>query len=62
MARIIGGVGTTHVPAIGSAIAKGLQNDPYWKPFFDGFHHIHKWGPRRTEWVRSGLLSGRRAA
>ncbi len=43
MARIIGGVGTTHVPAIGSAIAKGLQNDPYWKPFFDGFHHIHKW-------------------
>ena len=43
MARIIGGVGTTHVPAIGSAIAKGLQNDPYWKPFFDGFHYIHKW-------------------
>ena len=23
---------------------------------------IHKLGPRRTEWVRSGLLSGRRAA
>jgi protocatechuate 4,5-dioxygenase, beta chain len=43
MARIIGGVGTTHVPAIGMAIAKGLQNDPYWKPFFDGFHAIHKW-------------------
>ncbi len=43
MARIIGGVGTTHVPAIGMAIAKGLQNDPYWKPFFDGFPAIHKW-------------------
>lgn len=43
MARIIGGVGTTHVPAIGGAIAKGLQNDPYWKPFFDGFPYIHKW-------------------
>jgi protocatechuate 4,5-dioxygenase beta chain len=43
MARIIGGVGTTHVPAIGGAIAKGLQKDPYWKPFFDGFHAIHKW-------------------
>jgi protocatechuate 4,5-dioxygenase beta chain len=43
MARIIGGVGTTHVPAIGGAIAKGLQNDPYWKPFSDGFHYIHEW-------------------
>lgn len=37
MARIIGGIGTTHVPSIGGAIAKGLQQDPYWKPFFDGF-------------------------
>ncbi len=43
MARIIGGIGTTHVPAIGMAIAKGLQNDPYWKPFFDGFHFVHSW-------------------
>jgi protocatechuate 4,5-dioxygenase, beta chain len=43
MARIIGGIGTTHVPAIGNAIAKGLQQDPYWKPFFDGFPHVHTW-------------------
>ena len=43
MARIIGGVGTTHVPSIGNAIAKGLQQDPYWKPFFDGFSGAHKW-------------------
>lgn len=43
MARIIGGVGTTHVPAIGKAIADGKQTDPYWKPFFDGFHFIHRW-------------------
>jgi protocatechuate 4,5-dioxygenase beta chain len=43
MARIIGGIGTTHVPSIGSAIAKGLQNDPYWKPFFDGFGVAHRW-------------------
>jgi protocatechuate 4,5-dioxygenase beta chain len=43
MARIIGGVASTHVPAIGAAIAKGLQNDPYWKPFFDGFHYVHGW-------------------
>jgi protocatechuate 4,5-dioxygenase beta chain len=43
MARIIGGIGTTHVPAIGSAIAKGLQDDPYWKPFFDGFPPARQW-------------------
>jgi protocatechuate 4,5-dioxygenase beta chain len=43
MARIIGGVGVTHVPAIGSAIAKGLQADPYWRPFFDGFPPVHAW-------------------
>lgn len=43
MAKIIGAVATSHVPAIGKAIAKGLQQDPYWKPFFDGFNHIHEW-------------------
>ena len=31
------------MPAIGGAIAKGLQNDPYWKPFFDGFAPVHEW-------------------
>jgi protocatechuate 4,5-dioxygenase beta chain len=43
MARIIGAVATTHVPAIGKAIAEGKQNDPYWKPFFSGFHYVHDW-------------------
>ena len=43
MARIIGGVGTTHVPALGKAIADGKQSDPYWKPFFDGFDAVHRW-------------------
>jgi protocatechuate 4,5-dioxygenase beta chain len=43
MARIVGGIGTTHVPAIGGAIAKGLQRDPYWKPFFDGFADARRW-------------------
>lgn len=43
MAQMIGGIFTSHVPAIGAAIAKGLQQDPYWKPFFDGFIPVHKW-------------------
>ena len=43
MAQLIGGLGTSHIPAIGNAIHKGLQNEPYWKPFFDGFPPIHQW-------------------
>lgn len=43
MAKIIGGITTSHVPAIGGAIAKGLQQDPYWKPFFDAFVPVRHW-------------------
>ncbi|TFY98532.1 class III extradiol dioxygenase family protein [Ramlibacter rhizophilus] len=43
MARIIGALTTSHVPAIGAAMAKGLQQTPYWKPFFDGFGPVHRW-------------------
>jgi len=43
MATIVGGIGTTHVPSIGKAIAEGKQNDPYWKPFFKGFDYVHYW-------------------
>jgi protocatechuate 4,5-dioxygenase, beta chain len=43
MAQIVGAVTTSHVPAIGKAIAKGLQNEPYWKPFFDGFINVREW-------------------
>jgi protocatechuate 4,5-dioxygenase beta chain len=43
MAKIVGTITTSHVPAIGGAIAKGLQSDPYWKPFFDGFPPVREW-------------------
>ena len=43
MAKIIGGLATSHVPAIGGAIARGLQQEPYWKPFFDGFLPVRAW-------------------
>jgi protocatechuate 4,5-dioxygenase beta chain len=43
MARILGGLATSHVPAIGGAMAKGLQKDPYWARFFDGFDATHRW-------------------
>jgi protocatechuate 4,5-dioxygenase beta chain len=43
MAQIIGAVTTSHVPAIGGAIHRKVQHEPYWKPFFDGFGAVHRW-------------------
>jgi len=43
MATIVGAVTTSHVPLIGKAIARGLQQEPYWKPFFEGFAPVHRW-------------------
>jgi protocatechuate 4,5-dioxygenase beta chain len=43
MARIVGGIATTHVPSIGKAIADKKQHDPYWSPFFRGFDYVHYW-------------------
>ena len=43
MALIVGGIATSHIPAIGKAIAKGLQNDPYWRPFFRGYEGVQSW-------------------
>jgi protocatechuate 4,5-dioxygenase, beta chain len=46
MAKLIGGLGTSHVPSIGVALDKGLRQTPDWKPFFDGY------GPGQ-DWVRA---------
>jgi len=43
MATVLGALTSSHVPSIGGAIAKGLQQDAYWKPFFDGFPPVHAW-------------------
>ena len=43
MAQIIGAVTTSHVPAIGGAIARKVEHEPYWKPFFDGFVAVREW-------------------
>lgn len=43
MARIIGGIGASHSPTIGFAKDTGKQNDPAWKPIFDGFDAIRSW-------------------
>jgi protocatechuate 4,5-dioxygenase beta chain len=43
MAMIVGGVGTSHVPAIGAAIAREQQQSPQWKPFFDAYRPAQEW-------------------
>jgi len=43
MARIVGGVTTSHIPAIGNAMTERKENDPYWKRFFDGYEPVKQW-------------------
>ncbi|MEJ1156803.1 class III extradiol dioxygenase family protein [Prosthecomicrobium sp. N25] len=43
MAKLIGGLGTSHVPSIAAAIDKGLAETPAWKPFFDGYIPAKAW-------------------
>ncbi|MGB0663386.1 MAG: class III extradiol dioxygenase family protein [Pontibacterium sp.] len=43
MAKIAGGIGTSHIPAIGVAMDRGLEDTPYWKDFFESYIPIRKW-------------------
>ncbi|HUY16384.1 MAG TPA: class III extradiol dioxygenase subunit beta [Acidimicrobiales bacterium] len=43
MARVSAGITTSHVPAIGAAIDKGLTESDYWKPVFAGYEFSKKW-------------------
>ncbi len=43
MAQVIGGITTSHIPAIAIAIANKSYDDPYWKPFFDAYPPVHEW-------------------
>lgn len=43
MVRLIGGVGTSHVPSIGGAVDHGKTQEPYWKPLFDGYGPARQW-------------------
>jgi len=45
MARIVGGLTTSHIPAIGNAVPKEkeLVNDPYWREFFAAYPPARAW-------------------
>ena len=43
MARIVAGVTTSHVPAIGAALDLGKTAEPYWQPLFAGYEFSKRW-------------------
>lgn len=43
MAELIGGFGTSHVPAVGAAIDNGKQTEPYWAPYFEKIQPARQW-------------------
>ena len=43
MAKIVGGITTSHIPSIGNAMTDGLQSTPYWKRFFNGYDPAKEW-------------------
>ena len=43
MARVVGGIGSSHAPSLGRAWDSGLQQDPQWAPVFDGYLPAQRW-------------------
>ena len=43
MARLIAGMGTSHVPGVGAAMDNGKTDEPYWRELFDGFAPLRAW-------------------
>ena len=61
MARIIGGIGTSHVPTIAMAFDRKKQDDPDWKPLFAGYEKIAAWlAEKKPEWSVTVVEAGRR--
>ena len=43
MAKIIGGIASSHTPTIGFALDQKKQNDPAWAPVFADYAPVQKW-------------------
>jgi protocatechuate 4,5-dioxygenase beta chain len=46
VARIVAGVGCSHIPAIGAAWDNKKTAEPYWRPVFKGFDWTKQWFAR----------------
>ena len=43
MARLIAGMGTSHVPGVGAAMDNGKTHEDYWVELFKGFAPLRAW-------------------
>jgi len=43
MAKIVGGIATSHTPTIGFALDAHKQEDPVWAPIFKGYEPVQQW-------------------
>ena len=43
MARIVGGIASSHTPTIGFAFDKQKQDDPVWAPIFEAYKPVQQW-------------------
>jgi protocatechuate 4,5-dioxygenase, beta chain len=43
VAKIVAGVATSHVPAVGAAIDNKRTHEPYWQPVFQGYERSKEW-------------------
>jgi gallate dioxygenase len=43
MARIVGGIASSHTPTIGFALDTQKQADPVWAPIFEGYRPVQAW-------------------
>jgi protocatechuate 4,5-dioxygenase beta chain len=48
MARLIGGIGTSHIPSLGPVIDRKQTGTPEWKPFFDSYGPAQQWLARQA--------------
>jgi protocatechuate 4,5-dioxygenase beta chain len=48
MARLIAGMGTSHVPGVGAAMDNGKTHEDYWVELFKGFEPLRAWHAENT--------------
>ena len=53
MARLIAGMGTSHVPGVGAAIDNGKTHEDYWVELFKGFAPLRAWHAEHVPWLLS---------
>jgi len=62
VARIIAGIASSHVPAIGAAIDNGRTQEPYWQRVFSGFERSKEWMAKANPDVVIGIYNDHASA